>query len=125
MNLDNYIEVFHLTYDLSNTIDEAFVEMVELLESNSSLKFENIIRDILEAINVIEESLDLVLYELPLHQFEEHTIDFKNILAHLNIQIAFDGDTNQFKEQINSEIYPIYLKWKKELDKIILPFIIQ
>lgn len=120
--MEKYYEVIERILQLLETIEEGYIYIKEQLEK---LHYEEgfiVLKDAMEAIESIENALQPIKDILPENSLDAFSAAIKN-----NMNKAINsyerGKEVYLAEQIEEEIYPTFMTWKKEVERILRPYV--
>ncbi|WP_353893741.1 hypothetical protein PRVXH_000502 [Proteinivorax hydrogeniformans] len=124
MNIENYEEVLKQVFDLSGTLQEALVSVNVMLEDGQIQDAVTVTDDIKAALESIDDSLEPVLEELQARNLSNITTELKEQVTKAKVDLAMDN-SDKLKEDLKNEIFPKYIVWKEEVDKVLKPYVMQ
>jgi len=121
--MDRYREVIERILELLDTMKEGLdYVQVQLTE----LKYEEalvVIKDIVDALDSIYNSIQPMESQLPENNLVAFTASIKYNLDNV-IKSYEQGKEAYVSEQIEKGIVPSFLVWKKEIERVLRPYVI-
>lgn len=123
ISVKKYYEVIEKSLQLLETIEEGLIYIQKQLEE---LRYEEgftVLKDAMEAIASIENAIHPMKDGLP-----ENSLDDLVAVVKENMDKAINsyehGKELDLGDQIEKEIYPSFMKWKDEVERVLSPFIL-
>ncbi|AOT70019.1 hypothetical protein [Geosporobacter ferrireducens] len=123
IHIKKYYDVIEKCLGLLNTIEEGFEYIQNQIKE---LRYENafiVLQDIAEGISSIENAIMPMEDKLPNNNVGERTIEVKENI-HKAMNSYKQEKQSQLEEQIKQEIYPAFIGWKEEVERILRPYLL-
>ncbi|MDF2802269.1 MAG: hypothetical protein K0S61_2172 [Anaerocolumna sp.] len=121
--IKKHYQVIENILELLNTIEEGILyaqsQIAELLYEEAF----TILQDTMEGISCIESALEPMKSELIDNNIDILFIDLKEKVGKV-VDSKAQEQQSDLEGQISKEIFPIFLRWKEEMEKTLKPYIV-
>jgi len=121
--MEKYHEVIERILQLLETMEEGYMYIKDQLEKLCYEESFIVLNDAMGAVNSIENALYPIKAELPENSLDAFIAAIKHNMNNA-INSYEQGKEVYLTEQIEKEVLPSFLAWKKELERVLRPYVI-
>lgn len=123
-HIEKHMEIFRQVLDISETMEESMIFLRQKTEELRPDKAMVVLMDTSQALTAIETALDFVMPALPENSLEAKSQKLRHDIDNLMADVKHHQGQRTL-EILEHHLEPSFHGWKRELDRVLNPYILQ